>query len=72
MDSDFADEPFALKLSALTLNTIYLLIFVTLEYRALTLLKWAMQRSALALLCAFTLCELQRVIFDAIRLAIDG
>ena len=71
MDPNFVDESFGLKLSALILNCTFLVIFTSLEIWALLKIKCAIQKQAIFLLAADSICLIHRVVFDSIRLRMD-
>ena len=71
MDSDFSNEPKWMKVAALTVNCIFFVAFISLEYVALKRINFKVERSGIILLGAYSIEICQRLIFDSIRLAMQ-
>ena len=71
MDSDFSNEPYWMKISALTLNSLFFATFILAEIFGLRRINFKIEKSGIILLAAYSVTMCQRLIFDAIRLTID-
>jgi hypothetical protein len=70
MDSDFSNESFPVKIIAETLSITFFITFITLLFLAMRRIKCELQKSALVLMCTYTLCVAHRLACDSLRLSI--
>ena len=55
MDSDFSNEPEWMKATALTLNCIFFVAFITMELLALKKIHFKVERSGIIILSAYSI-----------------
>ena len=71
MDPDFSDEPHSIKIAALVESSVLFIIWAACLTFSMVRVKCSLERSGLIIIVSFCLNISLRVIFDAIRLAID-
>lgn len=70
MDPDYCKEPFAVKVAAVSLNSIFLTIWTGCLTFAMLRIKCGLEKSGYILIVLYSINAVLRVIFDGLRLGI--
>jgi hypothetical protein len=70
MDPDYSDEPYAVKIVALSMNSVFICTWVACLTLAMIRIKCSVEKSGLVLIITYSINCVIRVVFDGIRLSL--